>query len=1193
VCFFSRSSLEDEEFYAYPDQAVLSIMNELGVSPGGFNVARPSHLNYWPAMAKFDKLEVYNISSQVHDLALKYLDMSYARHIGKYGITPFEKVELNLSTRAGFPWNITKYEALLGHYAYFRSYCQPGVERPSPIWKVTGKTEYLAIAELLNHKLRLFKNPPLEFLLLEKCYFQEMEKALLEYRLDEWSALGFVKEAGGWHEFVEDLKVRGRWKFRWDVRFFDKSQFSRLLGVMWDIRRKFFREGVVVNERDWTFLRENSINAHEITFDGQVWYTHGGGKSGRLATSTDNTGIHKFMLFCLYIYWGLKSGRTLSYSDCMSVWRPRVYSDDIQGATDEVSLVCEEHVTEVFERFGMGVQEYCCSEDVESIHFLGAGNKLWPRYGTVWNVPCYSEERMLYAVGYLGGRVTPKLRSERLTGLIHNLCFCERAELLDVVVGRLVERGLWDPRTPVPSVEGARLSYVSFERSSRASNRDVRNIGCVGAASSIETAMSDPLLKLGTSDGRKCVYGFSFRVYYEDENKNEREIELVPHRSGEGWELEVASNRNLKFIVQSNLAKVAGKVSNVYGTYIASDSVYRRQRGDIVINTLFSLTGYHVLSDPGFVGGTFRFGLDQEWDLVAAVLDAAHQAHHLWEVDSIEGTILQGKKARAPAAAPGMSKSARRRRRQKALLAECEAVVAATPVAPRSRGLRNNDKKWFFGLKDVSAGPVKIGSLGAGSGDERSIRSRGNTVGVAPRSVNVQRRMPTLSSGQGGPYGSMDILRGTEFLASINTPLSPPTNKGDLLKTILINPTSFVDTRLKQFAPLYQRYRFKRLTFIYEPTAPATAAGQLIGYGDYDVDNLLTVDDPSNINQAAAHAGQAICQVWELQSFPFGIRDDYTTLFTSLTGAAENRLVYQGVYYLLAATDLPPSLACGNIYVDYEVEFYIPQLGSSAIATSWSYEATGEASTNKNNPMGAHVTPAPVIGVNNLAVTYSTSISDSIFAIPQIPSGPYVVVYSATGSTGGAGTGISWVTGITGAVKEEEGSSVVVPAMADTGAALTTYSGYLLLTVNGPLAIGLQLNTATVTDTAIIASSTFRIYSVQDLSPSLSKARSKNALPLFSHNGRFYKSEEDFESTERELRRAKEEIRTAVMSELLENWGQPRLEPPPAAAGIPGGAKNLSLTTAVVDPPPILERKPKRRATKVVVLDSDDSASEI
>lgn len=223
-------------------------------------------------------------------------------------------------------------------------------------------------------------------------------------------------------------------------------------------------------------------------------------------------------------------------------------------------------------------------------------------------------------------------------------------------------------------------------------------------------------------------------------------------------------------------------------------------------------------------------------------------------------------------------------------------------------------------------GMLKGLTLGGGeSAKPKKSLGSGGTVGVATRAVNIQRTMPRLMTTyrNGVQY---DVLEGTDLLATVSTTTADP---GDVLFEQLLNPSAFGSTRLAQFAPLYQRYRFEKLEVFYEPTQPSTAAGQLLGFSDYDPTVQLLPSDPQNLPRGAAHQGQAINQVWEPAVYSMAAAPTYTDLYTDTTGE-DARLTYQGVFYLLAATALGNLGALGNLYVSYRVLFSIPQLDQGA-----------------------------------------------------------------------------------------------------------------------------------------------------------------------------------------------------------------------------------------------------------------------
>jgi len=228
------------------------------------------------------------------------------------------------------------------------------------------------------------------------------------------------------------------------------------------------------------------------------------------------------------------------------------------------------------------------------------------------------------------------------------------------------------------------------------------------------------------------------------------------------------------------------------------------------------------------------------------------------------------------------------------------------------------DPRWSFELGATEWGPFK--TKGA------KINSARNMVGLGERAVDIQRKMPRLRTTINENGNTVDILTGTDFIKAVT--LAENATVGDVLYKQEITPSGFAGTRLQQFSQLYQRYRFRHISFVYEPIANATQSGQLLGFADFDVDNQINTNSSENLATGAAHQGQAITQIWQSIEFDMAQVFTFTDLFTEV-GASETddaRMSIQGVFYLLAASQLPLDVPLGNIYVDYEIEFSIPFL---------------------------------------------------------------------------------------------------------------------------------------------------------------------------------------------------------------------------------------------------------------------------
>jgi hypothetical protein len=167
------------------------------------------------------------------------------------------------------------------------------------------------------------------------------------------------------------------------------------------------------------WLYEQCGLAHEILPNGEVITTAIAQKSGRFLTASDNTLAHIYILAVHYVRMCDKFGMEPTFKQMMHIFTNFVYSDDLMGATDYPEFVQEADLKETFALFGMGVKDYKLSTDPLSIHFLGADNV---NHEGTW-VPKYDEERMYFALAYTGGRLSDAERTQRISGLAHNLAF--------------------------------------------------------------------------------------------------------------------------------------------------------------------------------------------------------------------------------------------------------------------------------------------------------------------------------------------------------------------------------------------------------------------------------------------------------------------------------------------------------------------------------------------------------------------------------------------------------------------------------------------------------------------------------------------------------------------------------------------------------------------------------------------------
>jgi hypothetical protein len=148
---------------------------------------------------------------------------------------------------------------------------------------------------------------------------------------------------------------------------------------------------------------------------------------------------------------------------------------------------------------------------------------------------------------------------------------------------------------------------------------------------------------------------------------------------------------------------------------------------------------------------------------------------------------------------------------------------------------------------------------------------------------------------------------------------------GDTLQTVALDPTSF-DARLAVESQLWDNYKFNRLIVHYVPIVAKTQAGQFVMYYDADIqDSTDTALGIAALQVATAHEyniASAICDRVSLNVKPSCFA---SKLFLRPSG--DDLLNIQGfVRFMWSGADIVGPLALGLIYIDYEVEFYNPNL---------------------------------------------------------------------------------------------------------------------------------------------------------------------------------------------------------------------------------------------------------------------------
>jgi hypothetical protein len=200
-----------------------------------------------------------------------------------------------------------------------------------------------------------------------------------------------------------------------------------------------------------------------------------------------------------------------------------------------------------------------------------------------------------------------------------------------------------------------------------------------------------------------------------------------------------------------------------------------------------------------------------------------------------------------------------------------------------------------------------------------------------------------------------------------------PYAQGAVLFSQDLNVESFGDTRMLQFASLFNKFVFRKLIMHYSPimgtatgSSGAAPSANFIGFFLEDPDSSLNPSGGQpNIKIANATPGFSEFPCWT-PSATFLKANKNETYWVQNTGT-EARTQSQGTFYFMAGNTVTVNSGgfdYGNIYFEYEIELWDPTLGSA-------YFGDAMVSGSKVIPMASNITAANAY--NSLSVNQGSA----------------------------------------------------------------------------------------------------------------------------------------------------------------------------------------------------------------------------
>lgn len=201
------------------------------------------------------------------------------------------------------------------------------------------------------------------------------------------------------------------------------------------------------------------------------------------------------------------------------------------------------------------------------------------------------------------------------------------------------------------------------------------------------------------------------------------------------------------------------------------------------------------------------------------------------------------------------------------------------------------------------------------------------------RRLNPTRQIKYMQSTKGGSEEHL-ILTGCEHVAKVELGSSTINAPGQQIFSLVLNPL-LQNTRLKQIAQLWQRYRFRRITMKFVASDSSFFSGTLIHYIDTDPNASYSgiIGTDALISAVSAHWNEQVMRINRSCESEYRVLPETAALW--MDNASDPKKVTDQCKYFIFVQDtvlnamgtaLTYPFTLGRLYIDYEIEFFAAAL---------------------------------------------------------------------------------------------------------------------------------------------------------------------------------------------------------------------------------------------------------------------------
>lgn len=165
-------------------------------------------------------------------------------------------------------------------------------------------------------------------------------------------------------------------------------------------------------------------------------------------------------------------------------------------------------------------------------------------------------------------------------------------------------------------------------------------------------------------------------------------------------------------------------------------------------------------------------------------------------------------------------------------------------------------------------------------------------------------------------------LAGSQYLDVVQ-PGASNIQLGNRLTIALVNPAA-LGSILKKMSQVYEQVKFNHFKIVYKPVVPATTDGSIAIYFRNDTSNPIYEIGLDELQAASTHQAFVETTVWTPASIDVQPSDMVLRYWDEMNGDFADEV--QGMVTVIATSNLVADETYGHLYLEYDAEFYSPEL---------------------------------------------------------------------------------------------------------------------------------------------------------------------------------------------------------------------------------------------------------------------------